>query len=290
MNPTQQSNSCIPPAASLPFTLLPLGAPSASSGLDEAAPAVFPLGQADRDRLVVEHLPLVRFIARRVHERLPQHVELEDLVSAGVLGLIDAVAKFDGRKQVQFKSYAQFRVRGAIIDSLRMIDWSPRELRRKGRAAEEAIHTLTARLGRAPVEAEIAEQMGLTLKAYQQILGELKSLEIGSLNMERNEESGEEELAYIPGPATDDPLWRCLQGEMRHRLAAAIDALPERERLVLTLYYFEELTMKEIALTLNLVESRISQIRSSAVLHLRSALGGVKTDRKPMRGRRRAAA
>lgn len=275
-NPTQTSSACMPSAGSLPISLLPIAEQEVSKRNEPGEATGAAISGTERDRLIVQHLPMVRFIARRIHERLPQHVDVEELVSAGVVGLIDAVAKFDGRKQVQFKSYAQFRIRGAILDSLRLLDWSPRELRRKARAIEEAVRALTSQLGRAPGEVEVAAEMGVSLSAYQQLLGELKSLEIGSLNLERNEESGEEELAYVPGPATDNPLFQCLQGEMRDRLAAAIDTLPERERLVLTLYYYEELTMKEIALTLDLVESRISQIHSSAVLHLRSVLGATK--------------
>jgi RNA polymerase sigma factor for flagellar operon FliA len=228
--------------------------------------------QAERDRLLVEHLPTVRYLARRIHERLPQHVELDDLISAGVVGLIDAFSKFDHGKKVQFKSYAQFRIRGAILDSLRTLDWSPRELRRKGRAVEEAIRSTTQRLGRAPAEPEIASEMGLELNDYQTLLGELKGLEIGSLHLERSEDSGDEELSYVPGPPEDDPLFRCLKGEMKQRLADAIEDLPEKERMVLTLYYYEELTMKEIGLTLGVVESRVSQIHSSAVVRLRSSL------------------
>lgn len=226
----------------------------------------------ERDLVLMEHLPTVRYLARRIHERLPQHVELDDLVSAGVVGLIDAFSKFDHTKKVQFKSYAQFRIRGAILDSLRTLDWSPRELRRKGRAVEEAIRSVTQRVGRAPSEQEIAKEMEVTLAEYQLLLGDLKGLEIGSLHMERSEDSGDEELAYIPGSPEDDPLFRCLKGEMKQRLADAIDELPEKERMVLTLYYYEELTMKEIGLTLGVVESRVSQIHSSAVLRLRTAL------------------
>jgi RNA polymerase sigma factor for flagellar operon FliA len=229
-------------------------------------------GATDRDLVLMEHLPTVRYLARRIHERLPQHVELDDLVSAGVVGLIDAFSKFDHTKKVQFKSYAQFRIRGAILDSLRTLDWSPRDLRRKGRAVEEAIRSVTHRVGRAPSEQEIAREMELTLAEYQLLLGDLKGLEIGSLHMERSEDSGDEELAYIPGSPEDDPLFRCLKGEMKQRLADAIDELPEKERMVLTLYYYEELTMKEIGLTLGVVESRVSQIHSSAVLRLRTAL------------------
>jgi RNA polymerase sigma factor for flagellar operon FliA len=231
---------------------------------------------SERDLLLMEHLPTVRYLARRIHERLPQHVELDDLVSAGVVGLIDAFSKFDHTKKVQFKSYAQFRIRGAILDSLRTLDWSPRELRRKGRAVEEAIRSVTQKVGRAPSEQEIAKEMDLTLAEYQLLLGELKGLEIGSLHMERSEDSGDEELAYIPGSPEDDPLFRCLKGEMKQRLADAIDELPEKERLVLTLYYYEELTMKEIGLTLGVVESRVSQIHSSAVLRLRTALANLR--------------
>jgi RNA polymerase sigma factor FliA len=230
----------------------------------------------ERDLLLMEHLPTVRYLARRIHERLPQHVELDDLVSAGVVGLIDAFSKFDHAKKVQFKSYAQFRIRGAILDSLRTLDWSPRELRRKGRAVEEAIRAVMQRVGRAPSEQEIAKEMELTLAEYQLLLGDLKGLEIGSLHMERSEDSGDEELAYVPGSPDEDPLFRCLKGEMKQRLADAIDDLPEKERMVLTLYYYEELTMKEIGLTLGVVESRVSQIHSSAVLRLRVALASLR--------------
>ena len=238
-------------------------------GLDE-------MTRAEREQLLMEHLPTVRYLARRIHERLPQHVDLDDLVSAGMVGLIDAFSKFDHGKKVQFKSYAQFRIRGAILDSLRTLDWSPRELRRKGRAVEEAIRATTQRLGRAPAEQEIAKEMSLSLTEYQTLLGDLKGLEIGSLHMERSEDSGDEELAYIPGAPEDDPLFRCLKGEMKQRLADAITDLPEKERMVLTLYYYEELTMKEIGLTLGVVESRVSQIHSSAVVRLRASLASLR--------------
>ncbi len=230
------------------------------------------LTDEERQQMMLEHMPAVRWMARRIHERLPQHVDMEDLVSAGTVGLLDAFRKFDPAKKVQFRSYAQFRIRGAILDSLRTLDWSPRDLRRKGRAVEEAIRQLTARCGRSPSEPEVARELGLGLEEYQQLLGELKGLEIGTLHLERSEDSDEEELAYIPNHPEDDPLFRCLRGEMKERLTAAIEQLPERERLVVTLYYFEEMTMKEIGLALGVVESRVSQIHSSAVVHLRSRL------------------
>jgi RNA polymerase sigma factor for flagellar operon FliA len=255
-------------------------AEAAALEVQGAVPAMDP---QERDRMLVEHLPTVRFIARKIHGRLPQHVELDDLISAGVVGLIDAFGKFDHTKQVLFKSYAQFRIRGAILDSLRSLDWSPRELRRKGRAVEEAIRAVTQTLGRAPGEQEIAAEMKLKLSDYQTLLGDLKGLEIGSLHMERTEDSGNEEIAYIPGSPEEDPLFICMKGEMKQLLADAIDELPEKERLVLTLYYFEELTMKEIGITLGVVESRVSQIHSSAVVRLRAALGAPKVVAKKPR-------
>jgi RNA polymerase sigma factor for flagellar operon FliA len=242
--------------------------PAASASGSGASPEL----SQEQEKVLLEHLPVVRFLARRIHERLPQHVDIEDLVSAGVVGLMDAFAKFDPDKKVQFRSYAQFRIRGAILDSLRTLDWSPRELRRKGRAVEEAIRVLTARMGHAPGESEVAAELNVSLEEYQQLLGELKGLEIGTLHMERNEESGDEELAYVPGKPEEDPLFRCLKGELQERLTDAITHLPDRERLVMTLYYYEEMTMREIGLALGVVESRVSQVHASAVVHLRAAL------------------
>ncbi len=256
-----------------------------ASGYGSVSSTPTEMSASERDRLLLEHLPTVRFVARRIHERLPQHVDLEDLVSAGIVGLMDAFSKFDHGKQVQFKSYAQFRIRGAILDSLRTLDWSPRELRRKGRAVEDSIRTLTQRLGRSPVETEVAQEMGISLPDYQQLLGELKGLEIGSLNLERNEDSGDDELSYLPGTVDDEPLFRCLKGELRQRLAEAIETLPEKERLVISLYYHEELTMKEIGVVLGVVESRVSQIHTSAVLKLRVVMSDLGAEKAANRNK-----
>jgi RNA polymerase sigma factor for flagellar operon FliA len=242
----------------------------------------------ERDEFLLEHMPIVRLLARRVHRTLPRHVDIEDLVSAGALGLIDAFSKFDPAKKAQFRSYAQFRIRGAILDSLRSQDWSPRELRRKGRDVEVAIRVLAQRMGRAPDEGEVAAEMALGLKEYQELLRDLKGLEIGTLNMERNEDSGEEELAYIPGNPEDDPLSICLKGELKDRLSMAIANLPDRERLVMTLYYYLENTMREIGLALGVVESRVSQVHASAVVHLRAALKDLRAHGAFERGVRKA--
>jgi RNA polymerase sigma factor FliA len=243
------------------------------------AQAAFPgstpqLTSRERDQLLLEHVTSVRFIARKLHQTLPRHVELDDLISAGMVGLMEACNRFDACRHVQFKSYAQFRIRGAILDWLRTLDWGPRELRRKARAIAETTRVLAQQLGRAPGEQEIAEAMGMELEELQQLTGELRGLELGSLNAEHSKDEEDEELEYVPASAEEDPLFLYLAAESRQRLIDAIEELPEKERLVLTLYYFEELTMREIGLTLGVVESRVSQIHSGAVRRLRSSLGG----------------
>lgn len=228
--------------------------------------------EADREALVLANLQMVRFLARRIAERLPQHVDLEDLISAGIVGLLDAASKYDPGKQVQFKSYAQFRVRGAILDSLRVLDWSPRELRRKGREMAEAIRILSGKLGRTPGDGEIAKEMGLSLSSFQEITGELKGLEVGSLDVDFGDDGAETEVDFVAAPASENPLSLCIDRQAREQLAAALDTLPEKERLVLTLSYYEGLTLKEIGLTLGVVESRVSQIRSSALRRIRRSM------------------
>ncbi|HEY6769653.1 MAG TPA: FliA/WhiG family RNA polymerase sigma factor [Candidatus Sulfotelmatobacter sp.] len=227
----------------------------------------------ERDRILLEQLPQVRYLARRIHERLPRHVPLEDLVHAGVIGLIDALSKFDRSKHVQFSSYAKFRIRGAILDSLREMDWGPRELRRKARRIEESHRKLSMELSRSPTENEMAADMGLELKEFQRLLGELDSLEVGSLRVESPWDGKEEDLCdYLPSAPEDTPFFRCLRSEMKELLARVISELPEKEQHVLSLYYFEELTMKEVGAVLGIGESRVSQIHSLAMVRLRARL------------------
>ncbi len=226
------------------------------------------------EALLMEQLPQVRYIARRIHERLPKHVPLEDLVHAGVIGLIDAAHKFDQGKHVQFSSYAKFRIRGAILDSLREMDWSPRALRRKARGIDEAYNHLAIRLGRSPTEPEMADKLGMDLHEFQLLLRELSGLEIGRLRVESPRDGKEENLSdYLPAAPEDTPYFQCLRSEMKDLLARVISELPEKDRRVLELYYFEELTMKEIGVVLNVGESRVSQIHSLAVIRLRARLG-----------------
>jgi RNA polymerase sigma factor for flagellar operon FliA len=229
-----------------------------------------------QEHLLLEHLPLVRSVARGIHEKLPQHVELDELIGAGMLGLLDAARRFNAHKNVQFRSYAQFRIRGAILDSLRSLDWSPRELRRKARAMEEARRALEARFGRSPMDSEVADELGVALLDVQQLAGKIRGLQVTTLNVERSEDSGEDELDFLPAKDTENPLFQCLEGEARRRVVSAVDALPERERLVLTLYYFEEKTMKEIGQVLGVVESRVSQIHQHALPRLRKLLADLR--------------
>jgi len=228
----------------------------------------------ERERLLMQQLPQVRYIARRIHDRLPRHVLLEDLVHAGVLGLIDALQKFDAEKHVQFGSYAKFRIRGAILDSLREMDWSPRDLRRKGRRLEEAYSKLRSELGHNPNEPELAAELGMDLRALQILLGEIDGLEVGSLRVLSARDGKEEDLCeYLPNEADETPLILCLRSEMKQLLANAIEELTKKEQQVLVLYYYEELTMKQVGAVLGVGESRVSQIHSVAVVRLRARLG-----------------
>jgi RNA polymerase sigma factor for flagellar operon FliA len=229
--------------------------------------------EEDRDRILMQQLPQVRFLARRIHERLPRHVPLEDLVHAGVIGLIDALNKFDRSKRVRFGSYAKFRIRGAILDSLRETDWGPRELRRKARSVEEAHRKLSLELSRGPDESELAKELSISLTDFQHLLGELDSLEVGSLRVESPWDGKEVDLCdYLPNAPEDTPFFRCLHSEMRALLTRVIAELPDKEQQILALYYFEELTMKEVGAVLGIGESRVSQIHSLAVVRLRSRM------------------
>jgi RNA polymerase sigma factor for flagellar operon FliA len=224
-------------------------------------------------QMVLEQMPQVKYIARRIHEHLPKHVPFEDLMQAGMVGLIDALNKFDLEKNVKFASYAKFRIRGAILDSLRELDWSPRDLRRKSRQMDTVMQKLQTELGRKASEPEMAKAMGLTLKEFHELTNEIRGLEISSLQFEMNEDGQDTDMAQnIPGPPDEDPLTLCVAGEQHERLERAVAQLPEREQQVLMLYYQQELTMREVGDLMGVGESRVSQIHSLAVKHLRAAM------------------
>lgn len=227
----------------------------------------------DRDRLIEEMLVHVRYIARRIHERLPQHVMFDDLVQSGLVGLMDAIDKYDPSRNTQFKTYAKFRIRGEILDSLRDCDWAPRDLRRQARRIEQTQSTLRNTLGRSPTEEETAQALNLSLEQYYELLGTLNGLALGSLDSTADHDGSQDELAtYVPYAPDEDPFFICAKSEMREVLASALEDLPKRERDVLVLYYYEELTLKEVGAVLGVVESRVSQLRSAAVLRLRSRM------------------
>jgi RNA polymerase sigma factor for flagellar operon FliA len=241
--------------------------------IQDTGQAVIECDEAQREKLLLEHLPQVRYIARRIHDRVPPQVLLEDLVHAGILGLMDAVKKYDPSKNVQLKHYAEFRIRGAILDSLRQVDWSPRTLRRQARRMEQAISDCKARFGRDPTEPEIAAELNITLESLQHLLGDLRGLDIGSLQAEANEPgAGEDALQKSAGVDEEDPYHQTLRSEMTALLAKAVGELPQREREVLALYHYEELTMKEVGAVLGIGESRVSQIHTTALLRLRVRL------------------
>ena len=227
--------------------------------------------QEEFEKIVFEQMPQVKYIARRIHEHLPQHVPFEDLVHAGIVGLIDALNKFDSEKNVKFASYAKFRIRGAILDSLRELDWSPRDLRRKSRHIDTVVQKLQTELGRTASGPELAKALGLSLRELHHLLNEIRGLEIGSLQCEANGEGQETDLAQnIAGPPDQDPFTLCMATERKERLEQAIAHLPEREQQVLMLYYQQELTMREVGELMGVGESRVSQIHTLAVEHLRS--------------------
>jgi RNA polymerase sigma factor FliA len=224
---------------------------------------------ADRERFLLEQLPYVRCIARCIHNRLPRQLPFEDLVHAGVIGLIDALNKFDHSKHVRFRCYAKIRIRGAIIDSLRALDWSPRDLRRKGRLLESTYCQLSSKLGREPDEIELARNMGIGLPEFQSLVADLNGLEVGSLQVESKDGEKDDLTNQIPTLSVESPFTHCLRTETRDLLGRVISTLNVNERRVLRLYYFDELTMKEVGSALGLGESRVSQIHSRAIAQLR---------------------
>jgi RNA polymerase sigma factor for flagellar operon FliA len=224
-----------------------------------------------RERVILDHLPQVRLIARRIHERLPEHINIDDLISAGTLGLISAVDNFDSSQNVLLKTYAEYRIRGAILDSLRGMDFAPRQKRRQARQIEAAMAQCEQRLGRTPQEEEIAAELGLTIDDYRDWLVELEHVQIG-------------EFDASPGPASATVLRKLAdvhenlpsavleRAELERLLGFSIGNLPKVERTVLALYYHEELNLREIAGIMDLHLSRISQLKSQAVLRLRAAM------------------
>ena len=230
---------------------------------------------AERDELILEHLPQIKYIAQRISTKLPSHVELNDLVSAGILGLLDAIEKFDPSRGVKFKTYAELRIKGAILDSLRNLDWAPRSLRKKSKDLERVYRDLEQRLGRPATDKEVCEEMEISLEEFYELVDQIKGLNLGSfqeLSGQEEDKNSEPLVKYIPDAPNMDPFFVFHKSEVQSILGAAIDSLPKKERLVVSLYYFDELTMKEIGRVLGVNESRVSQLHTKAMLRLRTKL------------------
>jgi RNA polymerase sigma factor for flagellar operon FliA len=228
-----------------------------------------------RDRLILTYAPLVKFVAGRLGASLPSHVDEQDLVSYGLLGLIGAIERFDPEREIKFETYAISRIRGSIIDELRSLDWVPRSVRTRAREIERAIAELERRLLRAPTDEEIADKLGITTDELEESLTDISRSSMASIDEIWTPSAGGDQIALIdtiedehgPNPELD-----LEQGEMREALGEAIVRLPEREKLVITLYYYEELTLREIGEVLGVTESRVSQLHTKAVLRLKARL------------------
>jgi RNA polymerase sigma factor for flagellar operon FliA len=223
----------------------------------------------ERERLILEHLPQVRLIARRIQERLPENISLDDLISNGVIGLIAAIDNFDPAHNVKLKTYAEYKIRGAILDGLRGLDWAPRQKRKKAKQIEAAILAAEQKLQRAPVEEEIAEQLALTVDEYRLWLVEIRGLNFGNVEYSSGD-NGRDLLQYVADRDELLPSKVFERAELERLLADTIGHMPAIERTVLSLYYQEELTLREIAQIVDLHESRISQLKSQAILRIRT--------------------
>jgi RNA polymerase sigma factor for flagellar operon FliA len=231
-----------------------------------------------QEQMVVQYAPLIKYIASRLALRLPAHISLDDLISSGIIGLIDAIHKFDPGKNISFKTYAEFRIKGAILDELRSLDWIPRSVRKKSHVLEKTYAELEKTLGRPAEPEEICEALGLELEEFHQLLDETKSVSLveleGIWKTVRNGPDLPE--SSLPEILLDenirDPFLALHFSELQDIMVKAIDALPDKEKLLISLYYYEELTMKEIGQIMGYTESRISQLHTQAMIRLRGRL------------------
>lgn len=229
--------------------------------------------RSERDRRILEHLGQVKLIASRIHDKLPESVCLDDLISAGVLGLIDAVDHFDESLNVKLKTYAEHKIRGAILDSLRSLDWAPRNKRRKYKQIEASISNLEKSLQRVPTEDEVAGQLAITLEEYRRWLVEIRGINLAPMEQgPTGDGEGSSVLRFVSDDEDEWPSALLEQSELKRVVADLIGRLPEVERTIITLYYRKEFTLREIAKVVSLHETRVSQLKSQAILRLRSAM------------------
>jgi RNA polymerase sigma factor for flagellar operon FliA len=231
------------------------------------------IGDDEREELIRTFLPLVKRVVHRLAGRLPSEVDIKEMLNSGIIGLVDALEKYDPRHETNFSTYAQFRIRGTILDSFRVQDWVPRSLRHKAHKIESTYQKLEQELGRTAEEHEVAEHLGIDIPTLQKMLGEVTGVILLSLE-ELGFGHGEERFKAdetLPS-ARPDPLQQLLESEKVEVVARALDRLPEKERLVITLYFYEELNLKEIGEIIGVTESRASQIRSRGLLRLKTFL------------------
>jgi len=229
-----------------------------------------------RNEMILEYLPLVKFIASRIASRLPSHIEVADLVNSGIIGLIDAIEKFDASRKIKFKTYAEFRIKGAILDELRALDWVPRSTRQKASRLERAYAELEQSLGRSASDAEMIAHLRINVQEFDALVSEARGVALLSLDdlqgSDHDENFERNLLEYLADPEHLSPAQIMNLDQIYRIVADTIDQLPEKERLVISLYYYEELTMKEIGEILQITESRVSQIHTKAILRLRGRL------------------
>ena len=224
----------------------------------------------ERDRLITEYAPLVKYIAHRIAMRLPPQIEVDDLINSGILGLIDAIEKFDPSKEVKFKTYAEIRIKGAILDELRAMDWIPRSIRKVINRLVDAYHELEQKVERPARDEEIAEHLGLKIEEFYELVKQAAGVPLISLDgLVDRDEKRRNILSCLEDPKSANAFGMLGLSEVKDAIAKAIDDLPEKEKQVISLYYYDELTMKEIGKVLDLTESRVSQIHTKAVLRLR---------------------
>lgn len=230
-------------------------------------------GPQDRDALILTHLPQVKLIASRIHDKLPESVCLDDLISAGVLGLIDAVDHFDHSMNVKLKTYAEHKIRGAILDSLRSLDWAPRNKRKKSKLIEAAIQQQEKVLHRAPTEEEVARQLDITLEEYRKWLVEIRGINLAPMEQgPTGDGEGSDVLRFVSDDEDEWPSALLERAELKRLVAETIENLPDVERTIVTLYYRREFTLRQIAKVVSLHETRVSQLKSQAILRMRSTL------------------
>lgn len=229
-------------------------------------------GKSDKHHLLEEHAPLVKRLAHQMKAKLPASVEVDDLIQAGMIGLFDAVNRYEDNHGAQFETYAVQRIRGAMLDELRSSDWLPRSIRQNMRKIEEAMHALQQRLGRPPKETEVAKQLKLSLAEYQDLLNDSGGHQLVYYEDFHDTEDSEHFLDRYCTDQSDDPLQSLMNSGFRQAVIAAINALPEREKILMGLYYEQEMNLKEIGAVMNVSESRVSQLHTQAIGRMRSYL------------------